>query len=754
MFRYIKWIAILAIVLTWQANSAAFALAADGDWITIIGDSNYGILVDTDLVIVRAPVKLTDGIPMGQVNLKIIDISLGNRHEMRLVEAFKLLPLSDANNDYGPAIQIQVDLKKITTQGAYSLLILATTQGHPDVYLSLTITVPNATLRAVGPIVIDSTRVFFSDFVLFGYKFLPKEIVHGANLDLQETSGNSRLTDIEIQSLGFSDANNRKVEGNLNFTEVPTLIPPKGSASPKYAINGTFPLGTANGNVEVNAPQLVAPSEVKFEVHTRNTPALIILIAILGLAMGFITRTLLPTKIADAENRIKALDLIDQMDREMAKRKDEGFHKQVENSRVTLQNCLSTNNPANLPGVITSAEQELTTALGDLQTRRTAAMTRCQEFAGLVQPPWSVPEEIEQALNKMREGLKQVDADISTDDVQGATDLMAKLYEQFRQALKVAINQWQSKMTSHFENLRKEAQLPKFTAEKLGQAIIQLQTSLAQVALIAPKAEPAEINNDLVDINNIREKTQQVMILLVHWLKDDLLDVEQVYNAAKLAEEPLKVLSTELGKILEKFEHETNLEQAIESLVSIDIPAMRQLWQDFFIPQVKQAPQEVQADLTALLEKCDYLEDARKLVSVSKPKPTSSGENLLGNVMISALPGLPVSPMQEASSLFWLTSTGSRLLASVVPMKFYRQYEMPQSIEVNRYLTMWELANLKLLQFLIVGAGIVGVGYLLYEPNFTGTWAELAQILFWAFGLDVSVNSLIDVAKGVKKSGM
>jgi hypothetical protein len=43
-------------------------------------------------------------------------------------------------------------------------------------------------------------------------------------------------------------------------------------------------------------------------------------------------------------------------------------------------------------------------------------------------------------------------------------------------------------------------------------------------------------------------------------------------------------------------------------------------------------------------------------------------------------------------------------------------------------------------------------GYFLFEGKFVGTAQDLAGIFFWAFGLDITVDALLQVAKGIKTS--
>jgi hypothetical protein len=57
--------------------------------------------------------------------------------------------------------------------------------------------------------------------------------------------------------------------------------------------------------------------------------------------------------------------------------------------------------------------------------------------------------------------------------------------------------------------------------------------------------------------------------------------------------------------------------------------------------------------------------------------------------------------------------------------------------------TFRTLARTKLVRTLLVGVGIVAVGYLAFQSKFIGTAAELVTIFFWGFTADVSVDALV-----------
>jgi hypothetical protein len=50
-------------------------------------------------------------------------------------------------------------------------------------------------------------------------------------------------------------------------------------------------------------------------------------------------------------------------------------------------------------------------------------------------------------------------------------------------------------------------------------------------------------------------------------------------------------------------------------------------------------------------------------------------------------------------------------------------------------------------QWLLLGLLILLVGFLIFHKTFVGTWADLIGVFLWGYTLDVSTNSVVDVAK-------
>src|ERR1043166_2367119 len=91
----------LGVVLSAPPVTRAAGAQSGSPWITPLVTTYY-LRADTDTVEVRVPVTLSS-VPADKVKVRITDVSLGNRRETRLTDAFAA-KMETGKPDRGPAI--------------------------------------------------------------------------------------------------------------------------------------------------------------------------------------------------------------------------------------------------------------------------------------------------------------------------------------------------------------------------------------------------------------------------------------------------------------------------------------------------------------------------------------------------------------------------------------------------------------------------------------------------------------------------
>jgi hypothetical protein len=81
-----------------------------------------------------------------------------------------------------------------------------------------------------------------------------------------------------------------------------------------------------------------------------------------------------------------------------------------------------------------------------------------------------------------------------------------------------------------------------------------------------------------------------------------------------------------------------------------------------------------------------------------------------------------------------------------------REKTVPPTVESLRVSSIRELILAKGIRWIIASVGIVIIGYVLFASKFVGTFPDLLAIFVWAFGVDISVDALLDAGKKLKQS--
>ena len=180
----------------------------------------------------------------------------------------------------------------------------------------------------------------------------------------------------------------------LGLRDPPTEIPPGTTVSIPYDLVGDLPLGKTTGTAAFDADQLSKPVIVNFEIETRFTPHLILVVILVGLIAGFLMRTVLARQIELSEARLKAFDLVAKINDSLQHYPDGKFKQQVTEELDNLREALeaasllrtlfvNASQIEALVKAVTQADTALHAALTKLETRRLAAQNRLVQMTSV-----------------------------------------------------------------------------------------------------------------------------------------------------------------------------------------------------------------------------------------------------------------------------------------------------------------------------------------------------------------------------------
>ena len=752
----------LGVVLSAPPVTRAAGAQSGSPWITPLV-TTYDLRADTDTVEVRVPVTLSS-VPADKVKVRITDVSLGNRRETRLTDAFAA-KMETGKPDRGPAIILAVALRqrqevalrqetspgltpriyqvklplgdsRVLTPGTYQVQLEAVAEepaGQAPQSVTLQIIHPPAKLWSPATLIVEQVVPFF--------RGSPE--IQSQGLALRETSNRSWLTDLTVSQLDIPGDTNQPTKERIVFKEK-LDIAPSAPSSAGYALTGAFPVGTTKGTIGVNAPQLESPLVVNFEVRARRVWWSIFVFITVGLLVGYLVRTVLQTLIDWHETRLKAAELKKRIYQERQRHQDGKFRDRVTEILENLEAAEDARKADTFVTAITNANTELTDALNDLKQRRATALTAQGALLRLTTTGWSLPGPVAEVLKSVGNALGEVAQELDKDAVEVANNKLEATRARLAENLGDPVAQWQTSMSEFLADLSKpEALLPAGVIPRLKQAVDVLTPLLSQIPSVDPNATVEQLQTTLAAIHGVYKRLSYLMQQLQGWLRSTAAGVTDTLKKVQIPEQSavgrLGEKVTEIGRKLV-----TSVDRPREAAqeLSGDLAKLHEAWSDALLKQIPYAAEADKKTVSAAIEKRNYEEAARQVMQILQPKRDEGGA--LGGVRVEpeTLPGAGPTPELWAG-LFE---------APVVPAPFPRAERVEEpfaGLEVERRQTWRELFVAKFLQTLLVGSGIVLVGYLIFAETFFGTAKDIAKMFFWAFSIDVSVNALVDAAKKI-----
>jgi hypothetical protein len=291
-------------------------------------------LEDADSTAIRIPITLRSGLAAKDLTVEMLDVALGELEQPALTDAF--VPSVQApGGSRGAALIITVKSDHGLRAGTYNVLLVirkpqSSATPMEEQRLQLQLSHPAAQLQAPSTLIIERTH-----YIPYLWLSTPKP----TSLSLREITRDSRVGstagDLTIQQSDPAKTGDSPISGRLRFTK-PTAVPAGRVAEHDFVLDGDFPLGRAAGTLLVTAPQLQSPVTVNFEVRTRLYPIWIVLVALAGILLGWWTRVFLSNRIARERAREQAFELLQRLDREIARRPDQDFQQKARDIRAKL----------------------------------------------------------------------------------------------------------------------------------------------------------------------------------------------------------------------------------------------------------------------------------------------------------------------------------------------------------------------------------------------------------------------------------
>jgi hypothetical protein len=752
------------------------------DWLALPVASTYTLPPGPQPTIVRAVVAVKPvGVAVGDLDLELLDVGLGSRHDSGLKAHFGPLSLERGPDAAAPqggrvaALLVPVKFSDIQAgleplrQGTYDLRILVRNRRQPQAaeqLLALQIIHPAATLRVPSKFVIEQPRPFLPG--IFGRPSNERASQEapagtaarqGGTLRVGEASGASNVSGLSLSA--HEAAGSSQMDGTaITFATPVAAIGPGQQTDIACILRGEFPLGTTAGTIEIRAPQLAEAALVPYEVHAARPRWLLILVAFGGVLTGYLMRNWLHRQVALNEALLKAFDLEERLGQDR-KHPDEEYRTVIEKAWSRLDTALRhrSRTEESVVAAANAAGATLAEAQGGLTTRRAQAEARWKRLAILTGTPRLLPPEVAAAVRQAQSLQEQARRLLKEDDVGKAA---LKLNEA-QNLLDLRLQAWRTLLPDIEQQiLRLIENVPASVATKAAPRVENLQ-KLLQVAQEQPasgQVDGAPVEGAPVDTvgmdsqeagigsaAKMQQELAALLPLLARWLRGVSSDVARALNESGAPnKEAIAHLEAEVDSVAANLSHlspepSRPLQRVLDTFVE-DLKGLRPVWKNAI---EKQLPEQDATQIQAPLDARNYEEAAFKVADLLRSRERMLGDagEQDGHLRAAGL----IAPQDSLASVTVTDTAPSVALLSID----LAQERGAAPVESIRRRAEVELTWSKVLRFALSFLGIAYFGLQAFADGFVGTFSQMAAVYFWAFGVDVSVDALVQTAQAAGK---
>jgi hypothetical protein len=722
MTRRLAATALLAIGLA-LAGPEGRARAAE-PLVSLPDGVTYELAATTATTTVEIPLQPRQGVRPRHLAVRLVRVYRGGVQVPR--NAFTV-----AYRPGGPSLEVTARLDAVPRPGTYSLRLLVTrarpAESEP---LEIQLTRPAGTLTAPSTMQVEHTWLAWG-------RFLDRK----PTLRLRETAG-VRLTGVSIRQVESATGLVRPTQRSSGpaWTEIPA----RGEVEVPYRLDGRFPLGTSTRTLEVTAPQLEAPATITVEVRTRRHPAYILLAIAAGLLAGWLVRRVLTDRVTLGKARLRVLDLRGRLQRESNRHEDKPFRdalKQQVCDLDELQDGPSWDDPTALNSAVDRELDKLDKALEQLANDRAKVVGEDARFRTLLGYDWSLPSRAAAAVGVALDAAGAVAEALDGDDVTAARNALDTARRQLGQALRSTGGTWRSEILKKLEplaGLEAPATSPAASLQEAATAARSAVRELPADPASDPEALLRRLHDARVQVARLPDsgyRLQEAARSVVEVLKDaDKREPVQKLDevAARLTEELDRAGSSEEHGDRAPEAGDGAPEAALAAL-SRYVPSLLDALEKAIKAQLGAADAEVRRDISRLLDEGRFLAAA---VRVAAPESQFFGEG----------DGQPAGAVLARWRSWMGRPTGAAPPPLVVPAP------VTPTWKTERTRLAASVDTAKTVQTVLVAAVLAFLGYALFIGSFNGSVENLLQIFLWAFALDLTVETLLETAKGAPQA--
>ena len=617
------------------------------------------------------------------------------------------------------SIEITLDLNALVHSGTYDLYLDLQPRSNPAAErLRVQILHPEPKLKSMPKLLIDRTYYFFG----WQDDSLPQ-------LSLVESSNLSNFTNVRIERLTNATLGSKQIGGTLEFTKPPVEIKAGRAASFDYRAANDFGLGTASGSLNIAAAETNDPiGTIDFEVRSHLHWIYIGVPILLGLVVSFFLKVHLQQKLELDQASLDARRLLERVRDFEGKHLDPVFRKAYGHAAEALETALNGTDPLEINTAKTQLDTDWRAAVQGLMIRHQDQETALNKLRGLTSMDWLVPPSIRTLVETTKDDLPLIQDALDEDDLVEAADRLPKTLTKLGDGIRKEALDWQLGVTGVLDQLEKgPLGISKSVGEKLEKLSPELRTSLNRVSATTPLSTTEQIQQALADLKAERTAVTQFGGWLKQALSTQISAVAAEGNALGT-----KTWKSDIFDILPKAQN--NFEGFLSTVADSPEPEqLPSLLQDLHAAWIRALQSQFSAplqEMKQLLEAREYEKAAETAIHELKKNNDMLGETDVKVPLSFRVPGFS----RDASPVF--------AVPTYVMHTHFQTLFTPDPVARTSVTEKSQLQMDKLQQSALIGLIVVIFGYTMQLSTFVGTFAELSTLFFWAFGLDLTLDTL------------
>jgi hypothetical protein len=710
--------------------------AEDAKWLEFPAGLSYALVENDDQLSVRIPVNLLPGAPDAlniSANRRDVFSAVGRPNS--LGETLVLTWVA-GKQDVGPSILLSAKAADVFP-GNYTLVVeflqkeKAPGQRPQTVTLSLECPAPKlVSLRSVSiwqerrwPLGTNSTS---------------------GKLNLYEESGKAAARDITFNELRTASSLLGPETGSLKVSLETATVAAGKEAQARVSPEGDFPLGKTTGKLRVKPSNSAAPLVVDYEVSVTRTPVLIAICAALGAFFGWLSRVFLQSRREWLNAQITASETLALMHKARGAICDAKFKAAIAQAEDDLKQAHAKRLATQLMEAVAKAKSALADAESELSLRRKILSDSLVPLHRSLHQGWRLPLKVAEALSNARALASGILAMAEAQDIAGAAAKLDHEMPNARLALANAASEWRANGAKYFDALASfPPALPEQGEVRLREACTAWKQQFGEAQISAAVDDAALVielsttHAAYVQAKRIVDDLQQGGREISKWLQD--LFIPSSENPS------FKLLVSIIAQ------HGINTLADLESPAeNRGAPAERQTeeivaWERALLSVLpKHADPNLVTKELAKYKWISAAQIAKELLNVRElrrpralaPEGVLAAESTSPKSTDLAVPQargvvFQVSPILGTTSRVDLLRASLELTGSLT-----------ERIEFAR-----EEARMSFAQSAILSCVFIMLAYGFYGSQWVGTSREMLGVFAWAFGLDLTADSLAPLLK-------